>query len=160
MRRRNPPPHRRVRIRLGRWCDGPTFFPEILSMKQVIFAFLFAVALSASSAQAQSPDIFDAARADNPKVVQALINSKADVNQVDEQGYTALILAAYNGSPNVAELLLQHGASPEVRDQIGRTALMGAAVQGDPQCIKLLLDHGAKILSRVSSIFFSLGVSR
>src|SRR6202045_247524 len=145
MRPRNPPPHRRVRIRPGRWCDGLTLFPEIPSMKQAIFAFLFAVALSASSAQAQTPDIFDAAREDNVKVVQALIDSKADVNQVDEQGYTALILATYNESPNVAALLLQHGASPEVRDGTGRTALMGAAFQGDPQCIKLLLDHGAKV---------------
>ena len=96
-------------------------------MKQAFFTLLLALALCASSAQAQSPDVFDAARADNVKVVQSWIDSKADLNQVDEQGYTALILASYNGSPNVTALLLQHGASAEFRDRTGRTALMAAA---------------------------------
>jgi uncharacterized protein len=114
-------------------------------MKQILFTILLALILYSPSARAQSTNIFNAARANDVKVVQALIDKKTDVNQIDERGYTALILATYNGSSDVADLLLQHGASPEVKDPMGRTALMGAAFQGDAQSIELLLDHGAKV---------------
>jgi ankyrin repeat protein len=114
-------------------------------MKQTFFALLLALSLGASAAHAQATDIFDAARADDVKTVQALLDKKADINQVDESGYTALTLASYNGSPNVVALLLKDGASTEVTDPMGRTALMAAAFQGDAQSIKLLLAHGAKV---------------
>jgi ankyrin repeat protein len=65
-------------------------------MNRTFFALLLAIALGAPVAQTQTSDIFDAARADDVKPVQALLDNKADTNQVNESGYTALTLASYN----------------------------------------------------------------
>src|ERR1700722_6174718 len=99
-------------------------------MKMRFFFVLFAAMLCAPFMQAQSSDIFNAARADDVKTVQSLIASNVDINQRNEDGFTALVLASYNGSPNVAELLLQHPASTDIKDPVGRTALMAASFQG------------------------------
>jgi ankyrin repeat protein len=132
-------------------------------MKRTILTVLLTVMLcvDATHCQAQDPvqtqaqaqaqtqtktlDLFDAARADDVKTVQAYIDKKVDLNQVDESGFTALTLASYNGSPHVVALLLQHGASTEILDPMGRSSLMAAAFQGDAESIKLLLAHDAKV---------------
>src|ERR1700710_164856 len=112
-------------------------------MERTFLAVMLAVMLGAGAAhaqtqsqtqgqtQTQTPDIFNAARADDVKTVQALIDKKVDLNQVDESGFTALTLASSNGSPNVVALLLKNGASTEILDPMGRTSLMAAAFQGD-----------------------------
>ena len=116
-------------------------------MKAKLIAILFAMIAFPWIAQAQSPDLYLAARTNNVKLAQALIDQKVDINQKDDRGYTALILATYNQSPDVARLLLQHGADTESADPTGRTALMGASFQGDDQCVAILLDNGARINS-------------
>ncbi|WP_263354960.1 ankyrin repeat domain-containing protein [Acidicapsa acidisoli] len=114
-------------------------------MKDTLFFVLFAVMLCVPRVQAQSSDLFNAARADDTKTVQSLIAGNVDINQRNEDGFTALVLASYNGSPDVAELLLQHHASTEIKDPVGRTALMAASFQGDEKCVKLLIDAKADI---------------
>ena len=98
-----------TRLNLRRSLPHPIF--GVPSMKPTFFALFLAIALYGSAAHAQATNIFDAARADDVKTVQALLDKKADINQVDESGYTALTLASYNGSPNVVALLLKEGAS-------------------------------------------------
>src|SRR5258708_33881786 len=114
-------------------------------MKAKLIAVLFAMIALTSIVQGQSQDLYRAARTNDVKLAQTLIDQKVDINQKDERGYTALILATYNQSPDVAELLLKYGADTESGDATGRTALMGASLQGDDQCVAILLDHGAKI---------------
>src|SRR5258707_504542 len=84
------------------------------------------LAAASMAAYGQTQDIDFAARTNNVKLAQQLIDQKIDVNQKDDRGYTPLILATYNQSPDVAELLLKHGADPEARDTTGRSALMGS----------------------------------
>jgi uncharacterized protein len=79
-------------------------------MKAWLIAILFAMIGLTSIAQGQSQDLYLAARTNNVKLAQTLIDQKVDINQKDERGYTALILATYNQSPDVAVLLLKHGA--------------------------------------------------
>lgn len=52
----------------------------------------------------------------------ALINKNANVNHVDNTGWTALHVAARNGRNLVASLLLSNGAKVELRDSDGLTA--------------------------------------
>jgi len=114
-------------------------------MKTKLIAILFAMIALTSIMRAQSQDLYLAARTNDVKLAQTLIDQKVDINRKDERGYTALILATYNQSPDVAELLLKHGADTESGDATGRTALMGASFQGDDKCVAILLDNGAKI---------------
>jgi ankyrin repeat protein len=114
-------------------------------MKNRLLTILLAFAICGPLALAQSGTLFTAARTNDVKLVQALIDNRADIDQQDEKGYTPLILATYNGSYEVAELLLKHHAATEKKDRSGRTALMGAAYKGDEREITLLLDNGADI---------------
>ena len=112
-------------------------------MKIKLLILFVAVASALSSAAAQTPNLFTAARSNDVNMAKTLLDAKADVNQTDDKGYTPLILATYNDNFEVADLLLKHGANIEAKDHSGRTALMGAAFKGNEREVKLLLDNGA-----------------
>lgn len=67
-----------------------------------------------------------AARNGNLDATMALVRGKADMNLVDADGSSAVILAVLNGHPDVAVALLEAGADPKVADKFGRTALFVA----------------------------------
>jgi ankyrin repeat protein len=88
--------------------------------------------------------LFDAARLGRTDVLPALLVAGADIEAHDPKGYTALILASYNGQAAATELLLKHGALPDAPDRIrGNTALMGVAFKGYGAIAERLLDAGA-----------------
>src|SRR5579862_3503199 len=68
-----------------------------------------------------------AARGDHI-ALERLLDAGVDVNARDEQGYTALMRAAYAGSLESVRLLLDRGASINSTTDTGETALMGAAL--------------------------------
>lgn len=118
-------------------------------MRYLITWFVFA--LSATSAWAaetatadtrqQLNDIyFDAARAGSTEQLQAFIDAHYDLDTRDENGYTALILAAYHGQKPAVEQLLQAGANPCSQDKRGNTALMGAIFKGELSIAQRLLN--------------------
>lgn len=102
-------------------------------------------------------------------VVNQLIDYGVDIDQADDDGLTALILAARTACSDIARLLIEHGANSllalkiairnrdkglvmallecgiDVRqaDGDGLTALVFAAQKADPDIAKILLDHGA-----------------
>lgn len=82
------------------------------------------------------------------KVQQDLTNG-ADVNAKDDDGKTALMVAAYNieGKPEVARVLLEHGADVNAKDSRGKTALIWATdgVHQAPEVVRVLLQHGADV---------------
>ncbi|MFN7611489.1 MAG: ankyrin repeat domain-containing protein, partial [bacterium] len=61
----------------------------------------------------------------------------------DDDGFTALILAAIRGHTATAQALLSAGADSEARDNFGRTALMRAARCGHTATLQALLAAGA-----------------
>jgi len=73
-----------------------------------------------------------------------LLAKKADVNVRNNNGQTALMLAATDGYREVVKLLLAKKALVNARDKNGRTALMFASQGGHRQVKKLLLRAGAK----------------
>jgi len=76
--------------------------------------------------------------------VKELLDAGTDVNSMDQEGHTALMLAAYNGHSDILLALIDRGASVDRRDLMGRTALLYAATGPFPETVKILLDKGAE----------------
>ncbi len=83
--------------------------------------------------------------------VRLLIEAKADVNGVDSEGQTPIMLAASIGNKNIVDLLLGEGAELDIQDCDEYTALMYAAVNGNEECLSALINAGADINIRNDS---------
>jgi len=74
------------------------------------------------------------------KKVKQLLEKGADVNARDEDGWTALIKASYNGYEGIAELLIEYGADVNAQNKYGDTALIYACWNGHKEVAELLLE--------------------
>jgi hypothetical protein len=73
-------------------------------------------------------------------LVKTLIESQADINMQNKQGYTALMYAIIFGKRSLVELLLAHGADKTLKNNEGKTALE-LAQASFPQIVFLLADN-------------------
>ena len=89
-----------------------------------------------------SLDLMNAVR-NRPADVESLIDAGADVNAVDRNGHTVLMLAV-SYQPSVVQTLLDAGAHVYTTNHVGWTALM-IAVLSQPSVIQTLLDAGANV---------------
>ena len=110
-----------------------------------------AAAAPAPAAQGQAPDVrrfdqewFDAARAGRVDILKALLDAHFPVDAKTGQGYTALILAAYNHQPQAVDFLLP-GADACLGDRNGNTALMGVLFKGYDEVAHRLLQTNCKV---------------
>ncbi len=90
-------------------------------------------------------DLFDAALNGQMDVVKNAMEQTGDVDTVNENGHTPLMLAAYNGHTAIVKLLLEKGANVNLKDPEGRSPLMFAASGPFAETVKLLLEHGADV---------------
>jgi len=67
--------------------------------------------------------LFAAVNNDLPEVVSLLISKGARVNQLADNGTSALMWASRRGATRVVRMLLSHGADPRVVGKQGETAL-------------------------------------
>jgi len=72
-----------------------------------------------------------------------ILDQGADVNAVDEDGYSALILSACYGNFKAMQLLLSYGANIDYVSKDGCTALVVAVQGGNAQLVRTLLRHKA-----------------
>ncbi|MDX1917304.1 MAG: ankyrin repeat domain-containing protein [Rickettsiaceae bacterium] len=77
------------------------------------------------------------------RAVISLADHGVDINQVDSNRSTALILAILNGRTEIAKELLNRGADPNTVDKNGKTAIMIASEIGHLKIAKELLNRGA-----------------
>lgn len=84
---------------------------------------------------------------ENLEVAQTLLDAGVSINQPDNNGNTALMIAAQNGHSNLIKLLLENGADVLQRNNDGNDALMSAVRNGHFHCAKLLIDSGANVLN-------------
>jgi ankyrin repeat protein len=90
--------------------------------------------------------LFDAAKIGRDDMVPALLHVGADIEARDARGYTALILASYNGHETTTRLLLDEGADVDAPDGArGNTALHGVAFKGFVAIAKVLIEAGADV---------------
>ena len=83
-----------------------------------------------------------ASRGSLAKLVRALKDG-ADIHLRDEEGGTALIVAALHGNRDVVEFLVDQGVEIDAMDEPGWTALMIACHQGHSDVVRLLLEKKA-----------------
>ena len=84
--------------------------------------------------------LFKAIKEGNETTTKLLLDSGADINKADNDGWTPLYIAAQNGYVEIVKLLLDSGADKDKADEDGRTPLFTAAGKGHDACVKLLLD--------------------
>ncbi len=78
-------------------------------------------------------------------VVKLLLDSGAQVNLQDIDGWSSLRVASENGHSYVVKLLLDSGAQVNLRDREGSSSLMLASENGYSDVVKLLLDNDAQV---------------
>ena len=78
-------------------------------------------------------------------LIDALIESGADVNFQKPRGETALIGAASLGAEDAGLRLLERGAKPGTRGIFGETALHWAAIMGTDRLVTRLIEKGAPV---------------
>lgn len=84
-------------------------------------------------------------------VAEILVTAGSDVNAVDDEGNSPLVLASGRGSMGSVQLLLGAGAVTERNGHERlKTALQSACAGSHLACASLLLDHGARVDSEDS----------
>ncbi|KAJ9183994.1 hypothetical protein P3X46_007784 [Hevea brasiliensis] len=89
---------------------------------------------------------FAAMRSDD-LLLHQLLKRGSDPNELDENGRTALHIAASNGSEHCVVLLLEYGADPNKKDSEGNVPLWEALLGKHESVVKLLVDNGATMSS-------------
>ena len=89
--------------------------------------------------------LMEAAQAGQLKMVQILFGHGAKVNlKSDDEGYSALIIAAKKDFPDVVGFLLQHGADETIEDNGGLTAVQWAEENGNDDDIRVFSEAWKK----------------
>lgn len=86
--------------------------------------------------------IMGAAQGGHSKVVQMLLDHGADPNVKDEEGITAMMLAACCGSTKVVSVLAKGGADLNAKNVQGGTAFLAASMLGKTSVVKMMLSLG------------------
>jgi ankyrin repeat protein len=102
-----------------------------------------AILLCALSTFAATSEVADAAQSKNHEALRALIQKKADVNQPQSDGATALHWSAHWSDLEAADLLIASGAKIDANSRDGATPLFLAALNGSTPMVEKLLRAGA-----------------
>ena len=90
-------------------------------------------------------DLLRAVASGNKAKIELMLRAGISANAKDEQGQSALTVAAALPNTDIAELLMAHGADVNARSHDGATPLMAAIMTGHKDTAKLLLRKGADV---------------
>jgi ankyrin repeat protein len=77
--------------------------------------------------------------------VRDLLQLGAEIDDSNQHGQTALLLAVRRHHVEVADILLEHGANPLARDKTNWTPLTAAVSNGDQVVVEAILNHSTAI---------------
>ncbi|EAY13846.1 hypothetical protein TVAG_044060 [Trichomonas vaginalis G3] len=80
-----------------------------------------------------------------PSLLEYFLSHGANINEKDNDGKTALYIAAGINRKEIAEFLISHGANINEKNNDGETALQDAARHNSKEIAELLISHGANI---------------
>ena len=89
--------------------------------------------------------LFEACKTGSTQEIIDAINSRVDVNVKNEDGNTALILAAYKGNAEVINALIKAGADVNAKNKNNDTALTLAAWKSNAEAVNALVKAGEDI---------------
>ncbi len=92
-----------------------------------------------------------AAHYNRPSCIKILIESGADINQTDCNGWTPLMHAVKNGSEEIVILLCENNANLNIQNCTHYTAVTLAARYNKPSCLEVLIKAGADVFLKTSS---------
>jgi ankyrin repeat protein len=90
-------------------------------------------------------EFFTAAGYGDIDLLNSLIERGVDVNHLTTKGYSALVIAIYEGQLDVMTTLLKNGADFNLRVNRLPPIVHAALSERGPQCIMALTDHGATL---------------
>ena len=91
-------------------------------------------------------ELFKAASMDAESVIVGMALKGLNLNTVDEEGRSALLIAATENSLKVARFLLEQPQTKVgIRNAQGESPLMMAAIKGHLEMVRLLIDHKAEV---------------
>jgi len=117
-------------------------------MRRYSFLLIFLVfLLTFFSINVGAEDFFELCKNGEAEEIQAALEAGADVNSVNENGMTPLMMAAkYNNNPYVIILLANYGARINYSSSSGWTALMLAVkYNNNPYIVRTLINVGSNI---------------
>ncbi|GIY50385.1 histone-lysine N-methyltransferase EHMT2 [Caerostris extrusa] len=86
------------------------------------------------------------ARNGSLEILKILMSSRnADVNSLDDGGWTPIVWASEHQHCDVVQYLLKRGANPNIKDNEGNIGLHWAAYSGSADICSLCLDYGCDI---------------
>ena len=107
---------------------------------KILYFILFFISVSVAYSQSK---IFDACRKGSlNEIISIYTNDSNSINEVNEAGYTPLILACYHGKEKVVEFLVDKVDNINGTSDYG-TPLMAAVVKGNIEIIEMLIAGNA-----------------
>jgi ankyrin repeat protein len=82
-----------------------------------------------------------ACREKNYEIAKILIENGADINIVDNEGWTPLMRVASMGDKKITELLVQNDARIDIVNNFSETAIVHSAIANCTQCLKAIIDN-------------------
>ncbi len=77
--------------------------------------------------------------------LEVLLKAGANLNMENQDGGTALMMAALNGPGKIVEMLIKNGADINNQNKAGTTALMVASLKGNIEVARMLIEKDADI---------------
>ena len=116
-----------------------------VTMRRFVILMATVLVVNCMPVFAQVNDLIDAIQSSDLETVKSLVEQGVDVNAVDADWWTALMLASYLGQTKTAELLIANGADVNAVGEYGYTALMWASEEGQTETAELLIANGADV---------------
>lgn len=117
-----------------------------LPLAALCFALFTSLAAHAESTAMHNP-LHTAAAHDDVPALQQLLKQGAKLDERDDQGRTALLVATHGNQVAAARALIEAGADVNAKDNIEDSPYLYAGARGLNDILRLTLNHGADLKS-------------